>query len=141
MTFFPIEKPCDKCGKKFFAAISGQTTCTSCLVAPSRKDIIVPKQAIKPEGENMSRDLKEKPCVDCLKQFKPTSNVQARCLPCRKIYNASKKKNKKEAKMSEPALVSPECADAVVLRMLVTVGLVTEEKVQAAREIVRKLQA
>jgi hypothetical protein len=141
MTFFPIEKPCDKCGREFLAAISGQTTCTTCLIMPSRKNIIGPEQTIKPKGDDMPLDLKEKPCVDCLKQFKPTSNVQKRCLPCKEIYDASKKKNKKSARLSEPALVkkkspslSPDCDDALVLRMLITVGLVTDEKVQAARD-------
>ena len=97
----------------------------------------------------MPLDLKEKPCVDCLKQFKPTSNVQKRCLPCKDIYNASKKKNKKETKTSGPVLIKKKklpgfddkSDDAMVLKMLVAIGLVTEEKMNAAREIVRQLQA
>jgi len=149
MTFFPIEKPCDKCGREFLAAISGQTTCTTCLFMPSRKNIIGPEQTIKPKGDDMPLDLKEKPCVDCLKQFKPTSNVQKRCLPCKDIYNASKKKNKKETKTSGPVLIKKKklpgfddkSDDAMVLKMLVAIGLVTEEKMNAAREIVRQLQA
>ena len=145
MTFFPVEKPCDSCGREFLAAIPGQTTCTTCLTAPSRKNGVVSDQTTKSKGEDMPQDCKEKICVDCKKPFKPTSNVQKRCVPCGENYKPERKKNsvKPSSKTTteSPPLVISDSEDAMVLRMLVAADLVTNDKIQDVREIIRKLKA
>jgi hypothetical protein len=149
MTFFPVEKPCDKCGTGFLASTPGQTTCTQCLIHPRKKIADVPEQTIIPKGNDMHNVLPEKTCIACGKPYKPTSNVQKRCFPCIEIHKSEdKKKRNEERKIALKAATSDKksaskttCDDAMVLRMLVAAGLVTEEKINQAREIVRKLAA
>lgn len=90
----------------------------------------------------------EKNCIDCKKTFMPTGNTQKRCEPCGEIYKVTYRKEHKKvesaAKTIDPALIKKSFSEKVsndsrVIQMLIAVGLVTEEKVQAAREIVRKL--
>jgi hypothetical protein len=145
MSFLPIKKNCDECGLEFIASSAEQTTCTPCLIKPKRKDVDIPEETIQPKGSVMP---KEKTCIDCKKPYMPTSNVQKRCFPCIEIHNKEMKilrrkqpnetSAKPKAKESQPAIYSD---DATILRMLVAAGLVTEEKIQAVREIVRKLKA
>jgi len=99
----------------------------------------------------MAITAEEKICIDCKKPFKPTSNVQKRCLDCGKIhareYGKTYRRPSSEGRpkaTTPPKLTKIETVggdDSVVLRMLVAAGLVTEEKIQAAREIVGKLKA
>lgn len=156
------EKKCDQCGRKFPLTIPG-TTCPDCLIRPQKgeSDIIQPfinrKEAIMP---NL---VKEKICIDCGHSYAPTSNVQKRCRECmekhEKEYMQNYKKPKKQKVIGgnavksnseiSPAKVERQLSElsssigeeALILRMLVAIGLVSEEKVNQARKIVNELNA
>lgn len=86
----------------------------------------------------MAHNCKEKVCVDCGKPYTPTSNVQKRCPDC-----MGKKKNTpplpRAPKPKAPGVPGGE--DSFVLTMLVAAGLVTQQKIDKAREIFRTLKA
>jgi hypothetical protein len=79
---FPRKAICDQCGKPF-ETLGDDTTCTQCMIKPSRRPTDfppVPKEII------MAQPCNPKACIDCHKTYTPTSNVQKRCPACMKEH-------------------------------------------------------
>lgn len=78
MNFFK-ERKCDQCGRPFMPQSATNTTCVPCMIKPCRENQ-------QPKGEPMAQTCKVKICVDCKKEYTPTSNVQKRCPSCMKTH-------------------------------------------------------
>jgi predicted nucleic acid-binding Zn ribbon protein len=81
--------------------------------------------------------VNEKKCIGCGKPYTPTGNCQKYCPDCKS--EKLPKNNKRESAL----LILPKSAseDTMILRMLVAIGIVSEEKIEQARQIVLKLKA
>ena len=91
----------------------------------------------------------EKECVDCHKKYIPTGHCQKHCPACMK--NKPKAAGvKKQAVKNKPSEIKPaavdtaapstEITDAQILSVLVAVGLISQDTVKKAREIIHTLQ-
>ena len=87
-----------------------------------------------------------KNCVDCKEDFKPTSNVQKRCLKCKAAKKATKKDKPSQAKKQPIAAtkkrsngsgISDRCADCKTMKVLVAAGLVSEKQIEEIKWIIR----
>jgi len=97
---FPRKAICDQCGKPF-ETLADDTTCTQCMIKPSRRPTDfppVPKEIIMSDFSNTIR--KKKVCVDCMKEFVPTGNCQMRCPECAAKKNSAT--HPKTAKVRTP---------------------------------------
>jgi hypothetical protein len=84
MNSFTKEIICDTCVKPFIPQSATNTTCVQCMIKPSKPIASIAQPSVKPitKGEHMAQQCKEKACVNCGKQYMPTSNVQKRCPAC-----------------------------------------------------------
>jgi hypothetical protein len=102
----PIRIPrtvtCDNCGKPF-ETIGDETTCTQCMIKPSRRPTDfppVPKEMIMSDFSNTIR--KKKVCVDCTKEFIPSGNCQKRCPECAAKITSGTHPKMAKARTSHP---------------------------------------
>lgn len=151
---YPRTAICDTCGKQFIQHSKDITTCTPCLLHPSTSHLI--KERILME----SPTRKEKICgCGCGTKFVPTGN-------CQKYAKGHKKPSQKTPPRKSVAdfdsidptaetrtvpatlevinqLARPidssiveERENSRILSLLVATGIVTREKVDAARELI-----
>ena len=123
-------KTCEKCDAPFDLSLPGYL-CPKCRKS-DREDIQSEGSHGMPEGV-----VKEKKCIGCGKPYTPTGNCQKYCPDCKS--EKAPKSNKRE---SAP-LILPKSAseDTMILRRLVAIGIITEEKIEQARKIVLNLKA
>jgi hypothetical protein len=153
----PVQKMCDECGRTY-RTVSPRNTCPDCLIRPHRKNDQEKTNNIPEEkGIAMPQEIDERKCEDCGAPYKPTGCTQKRCPECIKKhdyeYNKAyrmKNKNGKAASLAtvltaisvkKTAEIPLPADDTLILRMIVAAGLITEEKINKAREIVRILKS
>jgi len=136
----PREKNCIECGKPFVTTAK-TNTCNACLIKPRKihSPVIIPEIKM----------LAEKECVDCHKKYIPNGHCQKRCPECMKnkpkaagVHKSAEKIKPSEIEhfaVSSVAQVK-EITDTQILQTLIAIGLIGQDTVKKARNIIRSLQ-
>lgn len=111
-----------------------------CLVC--NKGIMAAKKSIGIEqGGGMAKNVSAKKCVDCGKEYKPTSGIQKRCPECKANKKTCGNKVESKPKKVKSNGHCDTCEHLQCERVMVALNLCSFDNFEKARKIIRELNS